>query len=159
MAKFLSDRQQSLKVGISSYTENNTVLQTIGKVGIGTTNATQLLDINGNVKISGAIYDSNNTVGVAGSILVATSSGIAWNAPFAAGLQGVQGTQGLQGVQGLSNQGTQGVQGASAAQGTAASQGIQGTQGASAAQGTAASQGIQGLQGTQGTQGLQGVQG
>jgi len=39
MAKFLSDRQQSLRVGISSYTENNTVLQTIGKVGIGTTNA------------------------------------------------------------------------------------------------------------------------
>lgn len=39
MAKFLSDRQQSLRVGISSYTENNTVLQTIGKVGIGTTNS------------------------------------------------------------------------------------------------------------------------
>ncbi len=54
MAKFLSDRQQSLKVGISSYTENNTVLQTIGRVGIGTTNANgRSLYVIGNVGITG----------------------------------------------------------------------------------------------------------
>jgi hypothetical protein len=39
MAKYLSKRQPNLNLGISSYTESNTVLQTIGKVGIGTTNA------------------------------------------------------------------------------------------------------------------------
>jgi hypothetical protein len=39
MAKFLSGRQSNLNLGITSYTENKTILQTIGKVGIGTTNA------------------------------------------------------------------------------------------------------------------------
>ena len=39
MAKFLSGRQSNFNIGIKSYTENQTVLQTIGKVGIGTTNA------------------------------------------------------------------------------------------------------------------------
>ena len=45
MTKYLSNRQKNLKVGISSYTENNTVLEVIGKVGIGTTNATTNLDV------------------------------------------------------------------------------------------------------------------
>jgi len=39
MAKFLSGRQSNFNIGIKSYTESKTVLQTIGKVGIGTTNA------------------------------------------------------------------------------------------------------------------------
>jgi hypothetical protein len=56
MAKFLSDRQQSLKVGISSYTENKTVLQTIGKVGIGTTNSGgRSLYVIGDTEITGVI--------------------------------------------------------------------------------------------------------
>jgi len=36
---YKSGRQQNLNLGITSVTENRTVLQTIGKVGIGTTNA------------------------------------------------------------------------------------------------------------------------
>ena len=36
MAKYLSNRQKNLRVGISSYTESNTVLEVTGKVGIGT---------------------------------------------------------------------------------------------------------------------------
>ena len=56
MAKFLSDRQQSLRVGISSYTESNTVLQTIGKVGIGTTNAGgRSLYVIGNAEVTGIL--------------------------------------------------------------------------------------------------------
>ena len=39
MSKFLSGRQSNLNLGIESYTEGKTVLQTTGKVGIGTTNA------------------------------------------------------------------------------------------------------------------------
>ena len=39
MSKFLSGRQSNLNLGITSFTENNTVLQTIGKVGIGTSTA------------------------------------------------------------------------------------------------------------------------
>lgn len=41
MAKFLSGRQRNLNLGITSFTESKTVLQTTGKVGIGTTDAQQ----------------------------------------------------------------------------------------------------------------------
>ncbi len=139
MAKYLSNRQKNLKVGISSYTESQTVLEVTGKVGIGTTNATQELDVAGDTRLRGGLYDTYNQVGAGGSILVSTGAGVSWTTPFAAGLQGLQGTQGTQGLQGT--QGVQGVQGL---------QGLQGTQGV---------QGLQGLQGTQGNQGLQGLQG
>jgi hypothetical protein len=175
MAKFLSDRQQSLKVGISSYTENNTVLQTIGKVGIGTTNAggrslyvigdTEITGIvtTGSLKINSGVYDVYNNVGVAGSILVSTGAGVSWTKPYAAGLQGIQGTQGAasQGTSGNTVQGAQGIQGTqgAASQGTSGNtvqgaQGIQGTQGLS-------NQGVQGVQGlsNQGAQGIQGTTG
>ena len=39
MSKFLSGRQSNLKLGVGGYTENKTVLETTGRVGIGTTNA------------------------------------------------------------------------------------------------------------------------
>ena len=48
-------------------------------VGIGTTNATQKLDVRGNLRVSGGIYDSNNVVGAANSILVSTGTGISWS--------------------------------------------------------------------------------
>jgi hypothetical protein len=44
MSKYLSNRQKNLKVGIESYTENLTSLSVVGKVGIGTTNASTDLD-------------------------------------------------------------------------------------------------------------------
>jgi hypothetical protein len=54
MAKgYISNRQQNLKIGISSYTENQTVLEVIGKVGIGTTNPTSKLHVIGDTNISG----------------------------------------------------------------------------------------------------------
>ena len=37
MSKFLSGRQSNLKLGVAGYTESKTVLETTGKVGIGTT--------------------------------------------------------------------------------------------------------------------------
>ena len=37
-----------------------------------TTNATQTLDVNGDVRIRGGIYDVNDHVGTAGSILSST---------------------------------------------------------------------------------------
>ena len=42
----------------------------IGSVGIGTTNPTQKLDVNGNVRVRGAFYDSNNFKGNPADILV-----------------------------------------------------------------------------------------
>ena len=54
MAKFLSGRERNLSVGISSFTENKTVLDVTGKVGIGTTNAgSRSLYVIGNTEITG----------------------------------------------------------------------------------------------------------
>ena len=47
-------------------------------VGIGLTNPTQKLDVNGDVRFRGAIYDNNNVVGTANSILTSTGSGVVW---------------------------------------------------------------------------------
>ena len=54
MAKFLSGRKTNLKLGITDHTVNDTVLQTIGKVGIGITNAGHYsLYVNGATNITG----------------------------------------------------------------------------------------------------------
>jgi hypothetical protein len=43
--------------------------------GIGITNPTQLLDVGGNLRVRGGIYDANNNVGGASSVLTANGSG------------------------------------------------------------------------------------
>lgn len=53
----------------------------IGSVGIYTALPSQAIDINGNARFRGAIYDSSNQVGVAGSVLSSTGAGVAWIAP------------------------------------------------------------------------------
>ena len=109
-------------------------------VGIGLTNPTQKLDVDGNVRLRGPINDYHNNVGAGNSVLISTGIGVSWIDIATAALQGVQGVQGTQGTQGI-----QGIQG------------IQGTQGITGAQGTYGAQGTQGTYGTQGTQGIQGV--
>ena len=49
-----------------------------GSVGIGTTNPSQRLHVQGNVRITGGLFDSNNNVGAANSILISTGAGISW---------------------------------------------------------------------------------
>ena len=66
MAKFVSGRQPKLKLGVKSYTENSTVLEVTGNIGIGTTNATSDLYIVGDQKVTGII--------TAGSISVTTAN-------------------------------------------------------------------------------------
>jgi hypothetical protein len=56
-----------------------------GSVGIGTTNPSQSLHVQGNVRITGGLYDSNNNVGTAGSVLSSTGSGISWIAAASGG--------------------------------------------------------------------------
>ena len=131
MTKYTSGRQKNLKVGLQSFSENSTSLEVIGNVGIGTTVSDKSLKIQGDLEVTGRIYDSQNSQGINGYVLSSTGNGTEW-VPLQ-GLQGIQGSQGIQGTQGI--QGSQGLQG------------IQGTQG------------VQGIQGSQGTQGLQGTQG
>jgi len=60
MARQLSGHQENLKVGISSFSEDKTSLQVIGKVGIGTADAMQPLHVEGNAYISGSIGIGNS---------------------------------------------------------------------------------------------------
>jgi len=154
MAVNYADKKIYLRYGndisiISNYSENywdknQTGISTISNVGIGTTDPTEKLHVDGNLRVTGGIYDSNNNIGIANSILISTGTGIAWTSANlnGSGSQGIQGTQGLQGLQGV--QGVQGVQGF---EGSPGSPGIQG------------SSGIQGFEGSQGFQGLQGISG
>jgi hypothetical protein len=63
MAKYTSGRQKNLKVGLSSYSENLTSLEVIGKVGIGTTNTTSSLYVVGDGYFVGVVSASNFYVG------------------------------------------------------------------------------------------------
>ena len=47
-------------------------------VGVGITQPAQKLHVSGSVRITGGIYDSNNSVGTAGSVLSSTGSGLNW---------------------------------------------------------------------------------
>jgi len=49
-----------------------------GSVGVGTTLPSQSLHVQGNVRITGGLYDFNNNVGTAGSVLSSTGSGLSW---------------------------------------------------------------------------------
>ena len=89
MAKYTSGRQKNLKVGLSSYSENLTSLEVIGKVGIGTTNATSSLYVVGDEYVTGVItattfygtFNGNSSTATyannAGVATYATSAGIA----------------------------------------------------------------------------------
>jgi hypothetical protein len=75
MAKYLSQRQRVLNVGVVSYTESDTTLSVVGKVGIGTTNAYADLDVIGDARIRGAIFDFNNSPGQNQYVPVASGTG------------------------------------------------------------------------------------
>jgi microcystin-dependent protein len=55
-------------------------IDSLGYVGINTITPSQPLDVNGNVRIRSALFDSNNSSGTSGSILTSTVSGIQWAA-------------------------------------------------------------------------------
>lgn len=60
MSKYLSNRQQNLKIGIGTYTEDKTVLQVTGNVGIKTANTQGYeLYVNGDANITGILSASN----------------------------------------------------------------------------------------------------
>ena len=55
-----------------------TFLRTNGYVGIATTTPTQQLHVSGNIRVTGAYYDSSNSAGSSGQVLSSTGSGTAW---------------------------------------------------------------------------------
>jgi hypothetical protein len=48
------------------------------RVGIGTTNPTQTLHVQGNARVTGAVYDSTNLAGTSGQVLQSTETGTRW---------------------------------------------------------------------------------
>ena len=52
-----------------------------GDVGIGTTSPTQKLHVDGNARLTGAFYDSNNSAGTIGQVLTSTSTSTEWTDP------------------------------------------------------------------------------
>ncbi|HMG83666.1 MAG TPA: hypothetical protein VK559_11570, partial [Ferruginibacter sp.] len=70
-----ADRIFSIGIGTADNARSNalTVLKN-GKVGLGTTTPTEILDVTGNVKFSGALMP-NNTAGTAGQVLTSAGPG------------------------------------------------------------------------------------
>ena len=52
-----------------------------GSLGIGTTNPSQSLHVQGNARLTGALYDGSNVAGTSGQILSSTGSAISWINP------------------------------------------------------------------------------
>jgi len=56
----------------------NAPIYRLTNVGIGTTNPSQNLHIQGNARVTGAIYDSQNSSGTSGQVLKSTITGTRW---------------------------------------------------------------------------------
>jgi hypothetical protein len=71
-----SDNKLHLSSGSgTTVSKRLTVLRDSGHVGIGTSDPSQLLDVNGTTRLRGALYDKNNSYGTSGQVLSTTGSG------------------------------------------------------------------------------------
>jgi hypothetical protein len=71
---------------------DSVVALSTSSVGIGTTGPTQLLHVDGNVRITGAFYDGNNAAGTSGQILSSTGTATDWVSKSDLGLVDGSGT-------------------------------------------------------------------
>ena len=67
-----------------------TFLRTNGYVGVNTGSPSEQLHVTGNVRVTGAYYDSNNEAGTSGQVLTSTGSGTDWKS--LSEITGVDGT-------------------------------------------------------------------
>ena len=59
--------------------DNNIFVDIVNdRVGIGTTNPSQKLDVNGNIRLRGAVYDNSNGIGTTDQVLTSTGIGVSW---------------------------------------------------------------------------------
>ena len=68
-----------------------------GDVGVGTAAPTQKLHVNGNLRVTGAYYDSNNSSGTSGQVLSSTATGTDWVTPTTGDITGVTAGTGMTG--------------------------------------------------------------
>jgi hypothetical protein len=67
-------------IGIIATGDNALVfIPSNGSLGIGTTNPTTKLDVNGDIRLRSGLYDYTNSIGIANSILVSTGSSVIWS--------------------------------------------------------------------------------
>jgi hypothetical protein len=113
---------QTQNIDFVANNESNTTTIIIDDAG--------LLSVEGNLKISGALYDSNNQTGNVGEVLVSSTDGIFWQ-EFSGG-SGTSGFSGFSGYSGYSGEaGEQGVSGFSGFSGYSGQSGISGYSGTS----------------------------
>ena len=76
----IDDSRNITNIGTLNVGTGGTVITTtgIGSVGIGTTNPQYKLDVNGGLRLSGALYDGSSLAGNSGQILKSTGSAIQW---------------------------------------------------------------------------------
>jgi hypothetical protein len=67
----------AIKIQNSTIIDNDRIIVNASKVGIGTTNPTEKLDVRGNLKISGGI-GAGGTTGTSGQVLKSTGDGLEW---------------------------------------------------------------------------------
>ena len=70
--------ESSGRVFIRTGGSNGFVVNALGNVGIGTTSPSQKLHVDGNARVTGAYYDSNNLPGTSGQVLSSTATGTDW---------------------------------------------------------------------------------
>jgi hypothetical protein len=75
----------SYDVKIATNSTERVRVSTGGSVGIGTTNPTQTLHVQGNVRITGSITDSTGSTGSSPQVLQSTTNGIVWATASASG--------------------------------------------------------------------------
>ena len=65
-------------MAFSTSGSNRMYIDATGNVGIGTSSPSEKLHVAGNVRVTGAYYDSNNEAGTSGQVLSSTGSGTDW---------------------------------------------------------------------------------